>query len=189
MFNLNKVFLFLILVITIFIKEFNWVISMIDILLVIIFCVLVFFLVFSVIKRIFGLLFKIAFFLLIVMVIFGGIVYLDLYRNNLVGESALIFVDNGSMFGYELKNGSLGQSLADDFLETLNYTEIKETEEANLGNYSLLIFIEGNFEETFIEKFSGRYKRYIDIFKIFNNDDVYFYPKTFTLSIIEKIRG
>lgn len=142
--------------------------------------VLVVIVVFGIIKKLFGLIFKVAFVLLIIILIMSGIIYADLYFNDIGEDTVLVFSnEEGPVSAVNLVKG-----VPEEFVKIPNYEDGFNNVE--LGNYTLGILVVGNYTNETI--FQGKIGSYLQLMKIFKNDQIFFYPETFTLKIIEGIR-
>lgn len=129
------------------------------------------------IKKVFGVIFKIAFFLLCILLIGSALLYIDLYTNDLLGETHVLLANNETFVqGYVLNNGRINDTI---ILEAYNITQAR-------NETNLIVIAHGNFSEQSNIPF---FRNQIGLIRAFRNDRLEFYPKTLSLSIIERIHS
>ena len=149
----------------------------------IILAVLAVFILWGLLTKVFSIIFKVAVFLLVLIIVIGLLVYVDLNQNDLIGTTEIVFANEEEILnGYFLINGSV----SDPIDVNLDYDMIKNSDFkdfGDIGDSNVVILVIGNYTEP--NPLTGKFQSYFDIIKIFKHEEIYFYPKTHSLRIIE----
>jgi len=151
--------------------------------------------IFGIVKHIFSIFFKVAVFLLVLILLFSGLTYLDLSKHKLIGETLIIFGNESEIVeGVVFIDSNEKLRLSAEDLSELDYSKLKEGDLnkisfEDLGKFNLVIFVYGNFTDKLKILEGTKFETYLDLLHVFKNEKIYFYPKTITLSIIERVRN